>query len=353
MNNLSSLDFLLTLGGNRLNGRMFGCRKLGSISNLVSRILIAMSAIYIIRGCLIWTSDGARQRLYVMTTIITIAIAMGIMVLFAARRERITRLMKCITDADSTGKEINNLGYFAMGVLFFGFTCQLYGLYTIMSHYVDEQTAALVVLLMFPYFLNQYVVIYPTLYVSFLTVLTRRETDRLQMFCHIIRKAGHLEIQNVIVELEQIMAYKQEFENLFNIIPCLQFGILFVTVPGVTVTLYNDSIRGLPYVGQEILVYIAIHSCIFVFLLLIVDRVDKARREVSQTTALLIHYIHSRHSYDLYTSGFKSLIDELRINEAFKFTGWNMFTIDKSILLSFLSAIITFSVLLIQLASGN
>ena len=54
----------------------------------------------------------------------------------------------------------------------------------------------------------------------------------------------------------------------------------------------------------------------------------------------------------LQKTGYQSLIEDLRMDEGFVFTGWFLYTINRYLLLTFLSAIISVSVLLIQMGSG-
>ena len=66
----------------------------------------------------------------------------------------------------------------------------------------------------------------------------------------------------------------------------------------------------------------------------------------------LIRAIQRRNMGRLEETGYQSLIEDLKMDEEFVFTGWFLFTINRYLLLTFLSAIISFTVLLIQMGSG-
>lgn len=349
MDGLSLLDFLMTLVSNRFNPRLFGVRRLGSMCNCFIRTAIMASTVRVIFGIVQQITYDPKQLAYNIMNFMEITAAIVLIIVFAIRRKRLRCLIAYLLRQQlPVSRSISLIAIFSVTL---SVVVQIYVEAAINSQWITGFALFKEVAFIMPVMINNYGVVYPALYVTVLDLVTHYEMNFMRAQLLRLKQDGDIDARKVMTDRRHIMEMKAEFESLLNLVPFCQFAILFQSIPGVVVGVHTHIGQGSPYAVLEIIFFTVAHVSVFLFLYFIVSRVVKAKRDVNQLCSDLIHGLQDgRH--DLFATRYQSLIEKLRADMGFQFTGWNMFTIDQSVWLSFLSSIITFSVLLIQLASS-
>ena len=217
------------------------------------------------------------------------------------------------------------------------------------SDYREIATTLIALTIELPLCLNQFFVVYPSFYLCLLQLLTDYEVSQLRLMMKVdMSLDSGTGMKAMMSRRERVKEMKQEFESLLNFIPFTLFALPFSTIPGMVSGVTQE--RGLlsMYSGLS---YAATHTWIFLFIVLIVIRVSKARRETTHASAQVISLLQQRFTGRLHETGFQSLIEELRIDQEFSFTGCSLFDIATRLIPPFCSSLVTMSVLLIQLSA--
>ena len=158
---------------------------------------------------------------------------------------------------------------------------------------------------------------------------------------------------HAISERNKVTRMQQDFDQAFNHIPMLFFAITFVTVPGfiASFSYRNTELNQV----SVVIVYFVVEIIIAIMLIAIVLSVCKSKDRMDQHVddiILLIQQKQSSESLDnRQTAALVSLMDVLRKSQEFHFTGGSLFKITRSLFLSFASALISISVLVLQMTS--
>jgi hypothetical protein len=152
-------------------------------------------------------------------------------------------------------------------------------------------------------------------------------------------------------QLKILKATRDKFERLFNIIPFIVLAIAFITIPSTLANIARKA-KSAEFSTLRNVYYICQNSANCFVILLLVYYASKSREKASNAVEQMIEVIHKRNINSLYTNGSQAVIDALKSYADFSFTGWYLFKMNRSLILTFLSAIISFSVLIIQLGSS-
>ena len=285
-----------------------------------------------------------------------------------SRTRRIKRLIKVVVDHDQTLKQIRRSTLRAL-ILFSG-----YLFFKLVSHHLTSRTWSIsnhmkIILFfvraerrgarrkqynpgMFPLrkvILNQFAVFYPLLYLTCIRLLSAHEVKHIQKIKSLIN-SGMKDVISIMRQRNGVTSLKREFERLLSVVPFAMLGHMFITIPGGIINLTSSSKS---QVVSEWLQYTLFHGIVLVLIYQLVQTVTRCQEKVRDMISELILCIQEKSIKDPQTRGYQSLIDGLIMDQQFVFTGWYLFPIHRSIILSFVSSIITFSVLLIQLASNS
>lgn len=342
MDGLTFLDATLILAGNRLNHKFMGC-KIGNILNWMIRAAITSSTLLV----MIIYRESRRHEPYIQHLQIMLRLPAGLMLmfLFAYRRTRVKRLIRQVIDC-GIPKSLTFLtaSCFVTAIIFLSFHVMTQLAISLQEASVGSalwQTIQCV-----PYQMNEYLVLYPAFYITVMKILVDYELKLLHRMKDKIL-SGTSRPLNLMKELHAMVEMNREFEYLFNIIPFVQFGIIFITIPAAVVEIRHGGNLAMiqsVYFGIE-------NASFFLFISLLVYHACRSKDRVSESVASIIELIHERHLNQLYTHGYHTLNNTLKSYAKLSFTGWYLFNIDRSVVLTFLSSIVTFSVLLIQLES--
>ena len=196
--------------------------------------------------------------------------------------------------------------------------------------------------------MHQFLVNYPIYYIVIFKILTDHEHRHIQMLTKSVKNDVR-DINKLLEERDLMNSLKHEFERLFNFIPYVLFGGLFASIPATFLSLFQGVEDKKSYAIQELVLFLSVHVFIFILLFCLVQNVSQAQDSVQEAISGLIRVIQRRNICRLQETGYHTLIEDLRMNEKFVFTGWFLFTINRYAFLSFISAVISFSVLLIQI----
>lgn len=354
MRRIKYLDILLILAGNRLSSRFLGFRRLGSLINCLFRIMIlAANAIVTCRLLAEIVATGATpfNAAYIICSIFQILT----MILYAVRRPRVKYLLRKILIGDAYRSVIEKACLrwllFALTSITVHIISNSLQMSLVLS---DPGNLLFAIIVALPIILNQFLVLYPIFYMIIMKLLTNYELHHLDSIKTLVKNDSR-DVNRILDKMADARDTKVEFEQLFNFIPFITFGTLFVTIPGVILSAMKDMSLGrdMSYVIQEVVAFASVHIAIFIVNFFLVQSVSMSKEIVNQNIAELIRLVQRRNIRNLNTTGYQSVIEELRIDQQFSFTGWYLFTINRFILLGFLSAIISFSVLLIQLGNSQ
>ena len=197
-----------------------------------------------------------------------------------------------------------------------------------------------------PVFYNHCAIIYTFYYVIVLTMLREKERQTLTRMMKEKTKA-----KRMLGLLDDMMHDRREFEELFNETPFICIAFLFTQVPAAVINI--TGARGSISYGNKsnwVVMYLLAN---IVNVMLNVWIVKSVCRIQSQSRALMEEL--KRKLYQEHTDMNDTFTENLALNEAqqaflqFNFTGWGLFSINRSLLLAVLSPLISFSVLTLQL----
>ena len=357
---LCFMDTMLTLVGNRLDERLFGIRGLGSVCNHMMRLLITLSAIaYLTIVVESVEEDGGFTALTVMETI-NMVTGVAVMLLMTRRRRRmrkwLTRLQNCELLGDLRGYSLLNQNHLLLSVNVL-FVCFKLVIQLILCLDAEYEGWELVLMLSLHLFLslNQFDVTYPIVYRICVKMMTEQRVHHLKQVTHKLNETGVLDVLRVMQERDQLHSLKQEFEAIFNPIPFILFSMLFVTIPGEVAGhgVFNDpwSDRATTILTISFIVH---HAILMLMVWTVVQAASDCQDESSDALALLIRSLDRS---SITVTGRRVSVDALRRQllweQELALTGYKLFDVHRSVLLPFISSIISFSVLLVQLTSSS
>ena len=350
------LDMLLTMSGNRLNSRLLDIPKLGTLVNNIFRVLLMISTAA--QACLVMQEIKKMPRItpYAMTAVVMVCVSALAVIVFAIRRRAIARLVHILSEAQPDSRYQYNMCLMGLLLSYAFFVTGILSWFQYLP-FLDghPMLVILLTLLMIPTEVNQFFVIYCVAYIVILDMMTQYERRSLDD----MRKraaTGHSAV-SLIHDRKQVMKLKRTFEQLFNVVPLTTLAIPFVTIPGI-VSRFSSSDSGIgkqgPVDAGEAAFLMTVHAALAAFLVMIVECASRPRHSVNSRISEVIfsiqeHNCSADRQQHLLLSGYQSLIDELRIDQEFFFSGWHMFDVDRHVYLVFMSALISTTVLVIEI----
>ena len=185
-------------------------------------------------------------------------------------------------------------------------------------------------------------------YAFFVKLVRLREDCLLQAIDRSLTDASGKEQQvatgveeRLLASVASVRDLKESLVCAFFLVPCLWFAFLYTKVPMVY------EIAG-PATGALVLgIRTQIVVLQFLILAYLIQVCEWASAGTRDQTRLLTRRLLSK------TCGMKNLARELEANATFQFTVWSMFDMNRRFALSFLSSLITFTVLFVQIASSG
>ena len=272
----------------------------------------------------------------------------NLLLYFAFKRSRVKQLVKRLirTARPETLKRIRLIGCcsfccFCLVIV----TQETLACFAVQTVFRDHWATLRAAIQMLPTQMHQFSIAYPTLYIVVLRLVADADVAQLETMMH---RCSSTRARKLLTERFKTVALWQEFEQLFNIVPFMVMAILYHTIPGFIVGLIRDAQMKATHFPFLLAAYTIFHVVILTHVLLLVFSVTRAQNAVSQASERLIRQLQQQSCSSIEEASARhSLEQELRHPQSL--TGWHMFTIDPSLLLSFAASVISFSVLLIQL----
>ena len=352
MSDLKLLDAMLTLSGNRLSTRLFGIRCLGTISNLLMRLLITFGTVtvFINNAPLITDTSKIGVTAVQLSTTALPLFSLTFGLFFAGHRQWIKDLLRSLEMSQQTREFVRKM---SVRLLCLTITGSVIGtscvVIMIMPDVRDALSLLMTITVLLPMILNQFLVIYPSCYLISFKILADYEANHLMRM-----QKQDLSINGcflLIRQLKRLTQAKQQFDQHLNHIPFLVFSITFITVPGCIASVSGKN-SGQKQVS-EVIAFITIQAIIAGVLIAIVLTVCCSKQRMDRLLDDFIWMIQQKQSAELLTrsqnAALISLMHALSKVRDFEFTGASLFTINRSLFLSFASALISISVLVLQM----
>lgn len=348
MNAFSYIDVILSLSGNRLSNKLFGFRRLGTICNYCVRLLVVSATIFFIS----WSMAHATKRrvLRVIEEHVSMISGLMVLILWSTRKTRIKALIKCLSCHGADGQEKCLSMWFLVlkiAIMAIDHPQTLVRLaYAYKINLINILTCVFSIVLS----TNNYLINYPLAYLFFMRILTSCQVREMRGLRNMISNRGSFRL---IAELKRMSAVREEFERLLNFIPFILFAVLFVSIPDAVINIVRHADASTIY-SIVALCQVAMSQLSIILVVFIVAYFAcKSKEEMDVAAAEVIDALQDRHYKDVETIAYQSLIRALEKYQNFSFTGWTLFSIDRQLILTFLSSVVSFSVLLIQLQSSS
>lgn len=348
------LHFMLTLIGYRMHSKMFGVRKLGNVYNWTMRCILIASSVWLAKQNIQSIVRKGRLTPRNIMNFVMQIITIAAIIVYGQRLERIKRLLRSMIVRKSCVDRVRTLSLVSLIVCMVVMVTELVVSVLVELEESDDYWSAVWrIMLEFPDHVNVFHVIYPAWYLVSLTVITDYEVLRLQSIQEGVRMEGAAAVDKSLRLRDTVMHVKQEFECLFNIIPFIMFAIPFTTIPEMVNSVRKEIARGgASNAAFDLAFYVNIHASLFIMMMLLVNCVNRCKEQVDQTSDAVIRCLQSQ-SLKAPQPCIHLLIEQLRQDQGFSYTGWRMFTIDRCLPLAFLSSLVSMSVLVVQLFNAS
>ena len=336
---LGPFGLVLTLSGVSLSSKTCGCRFMTLAVNWFLRIYFWLASLFIV---IISTINLDRFSLTTATLNIFFLTSLIIMIMFARRRRRIRRLIQTISSSDHslTFKKMSACGL-AIAVLAFSLNLTS-GVHSVSSSR-DAWHTLFMTIVFVPVYLNNSIVNCTGYYVLVLRLVFEYEQRMLSTV-----NTRKISYKSLIQKLDQIMLVRQEFEQLFNEIPFVVIAALFALVPAAVVNFMGSSEVHFGSTSTRIASFAVADAANIFATMLIVNSVCAWKSQARSTVDHVKRRIREEFAEKLTTVCHSALMEAMSDHLEFNLTGWSLFAIDRSLLLSVLSSVITFSVLICQ-----
>ena len=318
---LASLDAILTLSGNRLSGRLWGLR-IGAPINWINRILFVAMIFYYLFTHIIM-SEKTRPVIAIIQKVTYLCTGLVTLILVTCRRRKIIRLLETI-DRDSV-HAVRTFGMrcfaIAIGMFIVVSGVQLFFSITQQDHYMGLINFMVYVV----YNANNYMLHYSLVYLIVLKIITDYAIRQIREMQNGITQPACT--ARCLSQLKHLSFVQAEFERIFNFIPFVLFGVLFLTIPS-AITEIMRHIRGAIPVTFLVVFLLLHHVTMVLMIVLIVRNVCKSRESVAYEVTAAIEMIYRSDIGKLSTMS-QLLIDSLKSYRKLSFTGWYLFTIDQ------------------------
>ena len=345
---LGPLDCLLTLSGNRLSSRCFGHRRWGDYLNLVTRVVLILATGEQLRRISLKIMRHKNLPPLQLSVLAFVVAGLGNTCLFAFRRQDIKSLiLRLLVNVEwrPTRWPLACACVALSVTLAIDVTVAVTG----SSNAADLVISAAAMCLSDS---NMFFVYHPILYVAVLQLFTRYEIQRLERMAQ-----GILQEQSTpwkwMQEVQLLAHTRRRFDRLFNVVPFILLALPFLTLPTFVASLSrrssgasaSDKVNGV----FEALSFALPHAAIATSILFLVRSVEAAGDVRDEQISRVIACIHERKLTRLYTEGWQPLVHQLQQLQRMQLTVGGMFPLEKSVILSFLSSLISISVLVVQL----
>ena len=355
VNPLGIYDVILTITGNRLNDKLLGSRVLALVVQWLMRVSVTASTVYLAKNWLLASSTISMARLIDQSFVSCCFLHM---LLFAWRRQRIRCFLQRISDLESE-KSIRRISIVSCLIVVVSLSFQVTTTAVIVAQTFGDATAGIrMALLGTPLNINNFFIIYPLYYLLVIKILTLFQVKRLSLIRRSMMQAladdsGNT-IQRLSWQMQECVAAMQSFEQLFNVIPFTGCAFLFIMVPGSVAQVREGTKAKKQFMADFQAVIGAIfHVVVITLILTIVRAACQAKQATSAAVKQVLQAIDQVSRDKAMTGDQRSLVRELSDFRDMPFTGLFLFTIDGSLVLSFLSSLISFSVLLCQLTASD
>lgn len=350
MAGLDYLNALMTMSGNRFSRKLFGVHHLGDLLNWIMRIMITASTIYTIFGAHQFTHEatiiGSIQDLCSVTA------SLSIIFVVAIRRKRIKLLVRqLLMHGLPESLERTSRYYLIVSVILIIAKTVIQPLS--MFGRITLPEAVLIVLTELPANLHQFMVRYSMCYIIMIKLLSHSELLTLHKLRLDLNHSGMNLVKHIRI-IRSLSVVREEFESLFSAIPFILFATCFMKIPAAVVDVKcNGTNEGTMTLLTFIAYYIVDDVVAYGFIMYLVYVVCRVNDDVRRSIKQLIDLIRDKHFLHMYTNGAQIMIESLKEYQEFSFTGAHLFQINSDLILAFLSSIITFSVLMIQLDTND
>ena len=277
-----------------------------------------------------------------------------LMILFACRRGQLFRFLHVITHAE-TSASVRRSSIVSVIVLSCMFLLQETVILVQFAESASSWSFGIKsALIAAPAQANNYLVIYPLYYILMIRILSEHEVKLLQQASDVIQDDGGCSKRSLTYAsslLYQCIAARHTFERLFNIIPFSVFGVLFFMIPSsiadVSITRRAQQMKSLA--DFQVMMYGTFHFAVLLLIVTLIHSVCRTKQQTQAAAQQLIHTITQANLTHSLTAGQQSLINDANAYRDMPFTGLFLFNVDTSLVLTFASSLITFTVLLCQL----
>ena len=358
--------FLLMLAANRLEERMCGIRCLGSLFNFATRAILAASlvAVTIARP----QEEVRTISPYAFATLAMIFSGALLLAVTAVRRRDVHHLMKRLRQLEADGESkarVHRLSVTAVAGVLLAIGSMLIDTFVtinVLGYMIpDPEQLACMVVMVSPILLNQYLVTLPFAYLLILSRLTRVTLSRLEAMIRLAASGASVPVGVIAREEQRLLSMRLLFDRLLSFIPFCLLALPFLSVPGMLPRVLRDARnlatapagQSFPY---EAFSYSWSHGKLAVILILLVWTVCRSRDAMRERTEQLADGVQERLS-DQGSVGeaaaMLALVQQLRTDaREISLTGCSAVVIDESLLIAFLSSLVSMSVLVIQLTSA-
>ena len=347
MEQLWLLDASLTLAGNRLSSRLFGIQGLGDKWNWISRLVITASL-----WVTAWMDAEASLSSRAVLDILSKGMIQIVLISFAVHRRSIQQMMQELISASTT--EIltrvrcvtailvaAHLVYMTAGAVMWG--------YSFCFTHSDLRSTLIRLAVNLPSLAPSVILLFPAYYAVVLWMISKRDQRLLQDAAR-DAASGRLDARRRLKECKWMQRTIQLFDDCFNVVPLVVLGFVFISVPGVVIQARRDAADDSPVASYNKAVFVVFHVIVFADLLLLTIGVARFKGRVVEAVDELVDCLQElRHS----DSASQALEREVRRLQEQRLTGGYLFTLQPSLLLSFAGAVISYTVLVLQLHDSS
>lgn len=189
-------------------------------------------------------------------------------------------------------------------------------------------------------YLQCWIFIGTVLYTFCLHAIELYEKDALQIVTQEVSKGIRIPKSSMLLVLKHLLEIKINITNSFSIIPCLWYLWFFHRSVHTIISFSRDYVVDSYGDIAEIILVI-------VFLLDMMIKAGSCMKSSSDSLDKLSRVIIV---YEVDSRDYSVILQQIEVNKRFEYRAWNLFSINKSLLLSFTSSLLTFTVLFVQLS---
>ena len=348
---ISRFDVLLTACGLRISPRLLGSRRLCRIVTLSARLVLTAVFLIALTMLVEYHSLVEVQRILehasggLLTLYLAIRIRKIRRLLVSVRSGSYCNLHSCSQSASAAVVVLQALAQVALTTaarLSQSPLSQMSSLTAVLALLRDDWVITCVLLV-------DYRLMHPLLYVHVLRLVTLFEESRLKQLTQRIQEQQVPDYGHLMRAAKGLDRARQSFDQLFNLIPFTLFALSFLSIPNTIANLRTQ----LDLQGIKMSSHILTHLMTTAVMALLVWTADRSQARIRSGIREVRDALEEKHASRVQTLGYQGLVDQLTRYEGSGLTGGGLFSVDRRLVLSFLSAHITITVLIIQLESGS